>query len=35
MIQRERQQYLQEEGISYTWDQVMEMAKDKSKRDGL
>ncbi|WP_290794844.1 hypothetical protein [Flavihumibacter sp. UBA7668] len=35
LIAEERENYLQGKGVSYTWEQVKEMALDKSKRHGL
>ncbi len=35
LILNERNNYLREEGPSYSWDDVKEMALNKSKRDGV
>jgi hypothetical protein len=35
LIHNERDNYLKEEGVSYSWDEVKDMALNKSKRDGL
>lgn len=35
LIMSERERYLQNEGKSFTWENVKEMAQNKDKRDGL
>jgi len=35
LIMSERETYLQNEGKSFTWENVKEMAQNKGKRDGL
>jgi hypothetical protein len=35
LIQLEREKYLNEEGKSYSWDQVKQMATDKKKRRAI
>lgn len=35
LIQEERQKYLREEGKSFSWEEVKEMAINKDKRNGL
>jgi hypothetical protein len=35
LIQEERQNYLQGEGRSFSWEEVKEMAVNKDKRNGL
>jgi hypothetical protein len=35
LIQLEREKYLNEEGKSYSWDEVKQMATDKKKRCAL
>ena len=35
IIRKEREMYLRGEGVSYSWEQVKEMAVNKEKRDGL
>ena len=34
LIQEERQKYLREEGKSFSWEEVKEMAINKDKRNG-
>jgi hypothetical protein len=33
MVQEEREKYLKGEGISYSWEEVKQMAIDKEKRN--
>ena len=35
LIQLEREKYLNEEGKSYSWDEVKQMATDKKKRRAI
>ncbi len=35
LVQKERDKYLHEEGKSYSWDEVKEMAKNKDKRHAI
>ena len=35
VIQREREAYLRGDGVSYSWQEVKEMAINKQKRHGL
>ena len=35
LVEMEREKYLQEEGKSYSWDEVKEMAKNKDKRHAV
>ena len=35
LIENERNNYLREEGQSYSWDEVKDMALNKAKRNGL
>lgn len=35
IILKERQDYLDDEGVSYSWEEVKQMALNKEKRHGL
>jgi hypothetical protein len=35
LIRQEREKYLKGEGVSYTWDEIKEMALNKEKRHAL
>lgn len=35
LVQMEREKYLQEEGKSFSWDEVKEMAMNKDKRHAI
>ena len=35
LIQIEREKYIKGEGVSYSWEDIKQMAVDKDKRDGI